>query len=446
MAFADFFATDILLAGPAGAANAVGATDGVYTTDTGSVSWTGAWDVPVDVSGNGVLPYGTDITGLQTVRLRVRPSASGGNAPTLVSVTLRRRVDGIVSAIQTTTLNQLISNFAGVDVSVTFPYTHPANGAGLHILEVEIATTGSGGGPSARRSVQLDSIAWAVQYTAPVGSDLKYWDGAAWQLKPLKYWDGGGWLYHGVLREWNGFEWAAPGTPPPGPRVVIDGVFSSTVETLSTHSFPVTVNPGTNRALIVFVAWRVNSSLTDPIGAVRFGDATNPNMVTAGTIFDDFNNVQRTADPIATGTYQRMSAFIQINPPVKTDNVIVSGNKFAHVVAISLQNVDQINPVQESILLDYVEGRYPSLPYDVAAAPAFVLNAMFSKFDHNVFTSPTADGMIYSRTHADTPTGSFGIAYHHADGPGIKTLQWDTQYTGDPDKLFTAFALNVDTT
>lgn len=35
---------------------------------------------------------------------------------------------------------------------------------------------------------------------------VKYWDGAAWTLKPVKYWNGSTWVQKPV-KFWNGTSW-----------------------------------------------------------------------------------------------------------------------------------------------------------------------------------------------------------------------------------------------
>lgn len=38
------------------------------------------------------------------------------------------------------------------------------------------------------------------------GSQVKYWSGSAWVLKPIKVWDGAAWASK-PLKRWNGTSW-----------------------------------------------------------------------------------------------------------------------------------------------------------------------------------------------------------------------------------------------
>ena len=40
------------------------------------------------------------------------------------------------------------------------------------------------------------------------GSQVKYWSGSAWVLKPIKVWDGAAWASK-PLKRWNGTSWVA---------------------------------------------------------------------------------------------------------------------------------------------------------------------------------------------------------------------------------------------
>jgi hypothetical protein len=132
-------------------ANAVGATDGVWTTDTGNVNWTSRWAME-DPSG--------PITGTQQITVLVRKESAGGNDPTLNSVTLFENGASVAQlsaggSVTSATGQTFSGNFDGSAI------TNPDD------VEIQIATTGAGGPVANRRAVQVDSIEWTVALGSP---------------------------------------------------------------------------------------------------------------------------------------------------------------------------------------------------------------------------------------------------------------------------------------
>lgn len=126
------------------AQNAFGASDGVFTGDTGNTSWTQRWGM-----GN---PTGGALSGTQTVTFIVRKQ-SGTNNPTMTASLYQNG-----SLIQQILASTNVTSLTSQTVTATFTgslITDPTN------IEIEIATTAAGGSGAARAAVQVDSIALA---------------------------------------------------------------------------------------------------------------------------------------------------------------------------------------------------------------------------------------------------------------------------------------------
>lgn len=195
MTSTSLFATSLVSGAVGTSANALGAPDGVFTTDTGNTNYTARFDL-------GTLAAGEVLSGTQTIRLVIRRSANTGNAPTINSVTLFE--DGVSRAVYTgiatptsTTAEDRDFTFADTLVVATSQ------------IAVEISVSGSGGNTAVRRTVQLDSITWLAEHVTAVvaGPQMNYWNGTAWVLKPLNRYNGTAWVNDGVLKYWNGTVW-----------------------------------------------------------------------------------------------------------------------------------------------------------------------------------------------------------------------------------------------
>lgn len=133
--------------------NAWGASDGVYTGNTGNTSWSARYGMgdPVD----------TVLDTTQTVDVIVRRSATGGNGTPTCTVELYE---------SGTLIRALATNFAlgTVDgpqtISTTFNGSEITSGANV---EIRVVASGNGGGPNAR-TVQVDSITWIADTGTPL--------------------------------------------------------------------------------------------------------------------------------------------------------------------------------------------------------------------------------------------------------------------------------------
>jgi hypothetical protein len=174
-------------------ANALGAPDDTFTTDTLNASWTSRFAMG---DPSTVTPAGT-----QTVSVRVRKNGSGGGTPTITAVNL---FDGSTSVRNLLGATADVTSDTGMDVEVTFTASEVAN---PNNVEIQLVTAGAGAGGS-RRCVQLDAITWTADDNAAVaGTTLKTWTGSAWTPGELKRWTGSAWV-GARLKRWTGSEWA----------------------------------------------------------------------------------------------------------------------------------------------------------------------------------------------------------------------------------------------
>lgn len=130
--------------------NAHGAPDTIWTANSGTTpNWSCRWNM-----GNP----SAALSGTQTVTIPVKKDSSGGNDPNL-------RVDLYETGVFRRTLFDAAIAFAQ-DVVVTFDGSE-AGGSGV---QFRLDCTGGGaGGPTNRRSVQVDAIVWAAEVAgAPV--------------------------------------------------------------------------------------------------------------------------------------------------------------------------------------------------------------------------------------------------------------------------------------
>lgn len=188
------YLTGSVSGGAATPANAVGAPDGTFTTNTGDTSWTHRWGLgEPDLTGK-------ELDGQQTLTLRVRRSGTGNGACEVTRVTL---IQGSSSTdIFTGSHVPPQNNSAGDDLVVNFDASVLDGGEGI---DVEVATTGAGGGPN-QNSIQLDAASWLVGAEDIVGTPLKYWGGETWVEGELKEFVDDTWV-PARLKRFTGSEW-----------------------------------------------------------------------------------------------------------------------------------------------------------------------------------------------------------------------------------------------
>jgi hypothetical protein len=137
-------------------ANALGAPDGVFTTNANTnTSWTSEW--AFDTVSGPATPSGT-----QTVTLRVRKGSNTGN-PTVTSVRIRQS-----SAYATANLlgsSVSVTSTSGQDIVVTFDGSALAT---INGTSIEVATSGAPGGGTTRNAVSIDAATWDAFYVASV--------------------------------------------------------------------------------------------------------------------------------------------------------------------------------------------------------------------------------------------------------------------------------------
>lgn len=134
-------------------ANAYGAPDGTFTTDTTNTSWTARFSM-----GN---PTNAQANGNHTFTLRVRKISSTAN-PLINSVAI---YEGTTLRV-TKYLSSVVGNTTGQDIIATLLESEIRTVTDLSQLQVQVATSGAGSGQS-RTCVQLDSISWYGDFTAP---------------------------------------------------------------------------------------------------------------------------------------------------------------------------------------------------------------------------------------------------------------------------------------
>jgi hypothetical protein len=134
--------------------NALGAPNGVYTTDANTATnWTSRWRL--DTAGPGF-----SATGTQSITLRMRKGSNSGN-PTVSSVSLYQG-GSLIGALTLFSGSTTISSTAGQDLVYQFDGSILA---GIETVDIEIATTGAGGGPAVRNAASIDSGTWAANYS-----------------------------------------------------------------------------------------------------------------------------------------------------------------------------------------------------------------------------------------------------------------------------------------
>ena len=143
--------------------NALGAPDGVFTTDANTqTNWTSRWRLDTVAGSNQ--PNGT-----QSITLRMRKGSNSGN-PTVSSVTLYQ--GGVsLGALTLTSGSTTISSTTGQDLVYEFSGSLLA---GMVDVDIEIATAGAGGTPGQRNAASIDAGTWAAAYQVvqAVGADL----------------------------------------------------------------------------------------------------------------------------------------------------------------------------------------------------------------------------------------------------------------------------------
>lgn len=132
-------------------ANAYGAADGVFTTDSGAKSWTHRWQMQN--------PTNNEDQGKSTHTITARVRSSNTAAPPTVN-TIYVRQSGVILVQQNVAVS--VTSGTGQDISFTFAGELVTNGTAVTI---ELVTTFGTGPSNARGAVQLDSIKWSGEFT-----------------------------------------------------------------------------------------------------------------------------------------------------------------------------------------------------------------------------------------------------------------------------------------
>ncbi len=173
-------------------ANALGAPDGTFTTDSGNTNWNHTWSFDT-------FPTPSVIQSDLTITVRHRRDLANGNDPAI----------NFVQVFQSgSQIHQSGNSIPALDGSATdFQFTVPkASLLDLTALSVVIDTTGGGGSPAVRRAIQVDSVTLSYTYELITGTVLKYWTGSAWAAGIVKRHNGSTWEQV-ALKRWNGSAW-----------------------------------------------------------------------------------------------------------------------------------------------------------------------------------------------------------------------------------------------
>ena len=133
--------------------NALGAPDGVFTTDANSnTSWTQRWRLDTIA--------GASVAGTQSVTLRMR-KGSNNNNPSVSSVELFQ--SGVSLGVLT-----LASGSTTISSTTAQDLVYEFDGALLVDsvdVDIEISTSGVGGSPSNRNAASIDATTWDIAYS-----------------------------------------------------------------------------------------------------------------------------------------------------------------------------------------------------------------------------------------------------------------------------------------
>lgn len=164
---------------------ALGAPDGIWTANSGNANWTHRWQFDsADLEG-------FELFGPQSLSLRLRRSGTGNGTCALTRITLIDAGDADHATTIFSGSHIPPQDLAtGADLVVEFGAALLRSGAGV---EIELATTGSGGGPNAN-AIQLDAISWVPGRRKIVGTPLQVHNGSVWQRGELKRHDGSAWV------------------------------------------------------------------------------------------------------------------------------------------------------------------------------------------------------------------------------------------------------------
>ncbi len=138
--------------------NALDASDGIFTTNTGNSPWTSRWNLS-PITGMAGKDF---IGGTHSITLRLRKNNSAGGTPTVNWVDLYQNEE-LVQRIRSTSFS--VTSDVGMDLSMDFDgalLSGPSN------LSIVISTTANGIDGNGR-AVQLDSITWNATYFTPSG-------------------------------------------------------------------------------------------------------------------------------------------------------------------------------------------------------------------------------------------------------------------------------------
>lgn len=186
------YADSVFSGSTSGSADAQGAADGTYTSDVDNVSWTCRWNMQALTDSTVSL---TTTTNDQSVTIRTRKDTGTGDPSYVLTV-----YEGgtLVYTSGSTTVTSTTSQ------DNTFTWT--SSGTNGSNVDMQLAVTAAGGGPSARATVQVDAFTWTASYNPFEGSDFQYWTGSAWAHGKLKKWNGSSWV-PALVQKWSGTAW-----------------------------------------------------------------------------------------------------------------------------------------------------------------------------------------------------------------------------------------------
>jgi hypothetical protein len=194
MPTANLYATALASGSVSTSGNALGAPDGVFTTDTGNTSWTARFTMDS-------VPAGAFVDGTQTVKVRVRRDSDSGSDPSVTAVRLFVSGSLVANLLSSSVVP---SSTTPQDITVTFTAAQAGNG---DAVSIEVVTSGGSGGTTVRRSVQMDAITWEASYVVDDPAvEMSAWNGTAWVVGSLYRWDGSRWRT-AQLKRWNGTGW-----------------------------------------------------------------------------------------------------------------------------------------------------------------------------------------------------------------------------------------------
>jgi hypothetical protein len=149
MTVESLYADSLVSGSVSSSGNALGTSNGTWTSDTGNVSWTAQFSL-----GD---PSGAVANGTHTINVLARKATGTGTPSATISV-----YQG-ASLIATVSSNVSVTSATSQTLTGTFDSSLLTD---LTDVRVQVATTAAGGSPSARAAVQIDSIEWTGDFAS----------------------------------------------------------------------------------------------------------------------------------------------------------------------------------------------------------------------------------------------------------------------------------------